>query len=185
MDKEYLRNYFLSKRRALTSSEAAKKSDLIFEALTHSDSYKLSSTIHCYIPITKNREVDTTRFIQKAITDGKKVSVPKITGKNQLTHYYIQHLDNLHLNSWGVAEPQEGEIALPTDFDLIVVPMVAGDMFKNRLGYGKGFYDRFLTGLDTYTAGVLFDCQIFDKQLPTESFDVPLQGLYTESAIIE
>lgn len=185
MDKEYLRNYFLSMRKTLSINEMEKKSKLIFQALLHSDIYKLSSNIHCYISIKKNKEVDTTDFIQRAISDGKKVSVPKVTGEGKLSHYYIQNFDNLRLNSWGIPEPQQGEIARPDDFELIVVPMVAGDSFKNRLGYGKGYYDRFLKRLNAFTAGVLFDCQVYEKQLPTESFDIPLRRLYTESVIIE
>lgn len=116
---------------------------------------------------------------------GKQVVVPKIMGDGKLEHFEINSLDELRENSLGVPEPLAGKKIFVDNLDLIVVPMVAGDRFKNRIGYGAGYYDRFLQNCPAPKIGLLFDCQLFDGTLPVEEFDIPLDILITESQRVE
>jgi 5-formyltetrahydrofolate cyclo-ligase len=117
---------------------------------------------------------------------GKEVVVPKMKRSGKLSHFRIDSLDQLTENKWGVAEPRGDKVNLvrPDRIDMVIVPMVSGDMHKNRLGYGKGYYDRFLEGVNAVKAGILFDVQLYQNELPTDSFDVKLDFLITESKIV-
>jgi 5-formyltetrahydrofolate cyclo-ligase len=106
-------------------------------------------------------------------------------GEGKLSHIRLDSLKDLRKNSLGVPEPVGGRKFSVDDLDLVIVPMVAGDRKKNRIGYGAGYYDRFLTNCSAPKVGLLFDCQLYDDTLPVESFDIPLDILITESERIE
>lgn len=184
--KEELRRFFLKKRQSLTKHEEKQKSGKIIEQLIQLKLFKAANVIHSYISIKKNREVDTTKLIKNCFERGKSVVVPKMAGEGKLEHFRINSLDELRENSMGVPEPVAGQKKIAVDnLDLVIVPMVTGDRFKNRIGYGAGYYDRFLDTCPAPKIGLLFDCQLFDGTLPVEEFDVPLDILITESGQIE
>ena len=83
-----------------------------------------------------------------------------------------------------IYEPAHGEVCPPEQLDLVIVPLVAADERCNRLGYGKGYYDQFLTHFPRPTIGVGFDAQIF-PELPTDDRDIALDKVYTESRLID
>jgi 5-formyltetrahydrofolate cyclo-ligase len=185
--KRQLRNHFLNARKRLSANDVYAKSRFIFTKLINTTVYKSAETVHCYVSINRQNEVETRNLIQYMLVHGKMVVVPKMGESGLLTHYKIRDLEELHVNSWGVAEPasnNENRIEA-AELDLVIVPMVAGDKQKNRLGYGKGFYDRFLNGINAFKTGILFDSQLCGKTLPTDKFDVQLDMLITESAIVE
>jgi 5-formyltetrahydrofolate cyclo-ligase len=185
--KNELRRNFLDKRQSLSEEKAELKSEIIVNELTQLTRFKKASVIHSYVSIKKNREVDTIKFIKRCLENGKKVVVPVMVGEGKLKHIRIHSLDDLSENSMGIPEPaldNSGPVSV-NELDLVVVPMVAGDRFKNRIGYGAGYYDRFLENCSALTVGLLFDCQIFDGKLPVQEFDIPLDILISESGIIE
>lgn len=183
--KEELRYHFLNERLTLSEKEVEEKSAAIINQLLQLSTFKEANVIHSYVSIKKNREVDTPHLIQYCLDSDKKIVVPKIRGEGKLQHVEIKSFYNLQENSWGVPEPGDGkEISVET-LDLIIVPMVAGDHLKNRLGYGKGYYDRFLGKSSATKIGLLFDCQLYKEKLPVEEFDIPLDILITESQRIE
>jgi 5-formyltetrahydrofolate cyclo-ligase len=73
-----------------------------------------------------------------------RIAVPRMNDRDELEHFYYEGPDQLMINSWGIQEPKHGELVHIYDIDLVLVPLLAYDMKGNRLGYGKGFYDRFL-----------------------------------------
>ncbi|MCG2589776.1 5-formyltetrahydrofolate cyclo-ligase [Rhodohalobacter sulfatireducens] len=185
--KDELRRNFLDKRKSLSEGKAELKSKIIVEELTQLNRFKEAAVIHSYVSIKKNREVDTIKFIKRCLETGKKVVVPKMVGEGKLKHIPINSLDDLEENNLGIPEPDEDNsnpISVK-ELDLVVVPMVAGDRFKNRIGYGAGYYDRFLENCSALKVGLLFDCQFFDGKLPVQEFDIPLDILISESRIIE
>ncbi len=184
-EKEELRNHFLKERKKLSDTEVETKSTEIIHRLLQLHAFQEADIVHSYVPIKKNHEVDTAQLIHHCFDTDKKIVVPKMLEQGKLQHLEIESFDDLKKNSWGIPEPDKGKEISVERLDLIVVPMVAGDRFKNRLGYGQGYYDRFLEKSDAIKIGLLFDCQLFEKKLPVEKFDVPLDILITESQRIE
>lgn len=183
--KKGLRTFFLDVRKKMSEKQVERKSSDIINRILHSAEFSEAENIHTYVAIKDKNEVDTIPFIKECFIRNKSVAVPKIVGDGLMEHILLSSLDDLELNHWGVPEPGEGQNIPVKKIDLVIVPMIAGDRFKNRLGYGKGFYDRFLLNCPAVKMGLLFDCQMYDKKLPVESFDIPLDILITESKRID
>jgi 5-formyltetrahydrofolate cyclo-ligase len=184
--KKRLRKRFLSARNTMSSNELYSKSRFITSKLINTEDYLKADVVHCYVSMIRKNEVETRNLIQHMLDHGKKVVVPKMEKMGQLSHYEIKGLDELTENKWGVAEPVKNSTLSvnKSSLELVIVPMVSGDKYKNRLGYGKGFYDRFLEGLHATKIGFLFDLQMYEERLPTDKFDVQLDMLITESKIV-
>lgn len=183
-DKKDFRRYYLKERSKLSVEDVRLKSKMAADKVIASDVFGQAKVIHSYIPIKKKNELDTLPLIKIAFSQHKTVVVPKVSDNNTLEHFVIESLNDLSTNKWSIPEPVHGKKIDPGRLDLIIVPMVAGDFDKNRIGYGMGYYDRFLSGLKAFKTGLLFDCQLSDRKLPAESFDIPLDLLVTESQII-
>lgn len=182
--KKELREKFTELRMSLDKKSADEKSNEIHQHLFASNAFKNSKTIHTYVSMNHRNEVDTFQLIDQALQMGKNVVIPRIEDDIELSHHQIRGTENLKKNDWGVPEPTgEGSVE-PEDLDLILVPMLSGDRFRNRLGYGKGYYDRFLKQTDAVRVGLLFDIQMYDERLPVNKYDVQLAMLITESGII-
>jgi 5-formyltetrahydrofolate cyclo-ligase len=184
--KSSLRKVFLKRRESLSRDDVSEKSRDILKQLSELISFKASDTVHCYISMNNRNEVLTGEIIELCFALKKQVVVPKMVRESRLEHYYIEQGETLHPNSWGVPEPESSpeRKAKISDIDLILIPMVAADREKNRLGYGKGFYDRFLSKTYAVKAGLLFDVQLSNETLPAEEHDVKLDLLITESGVI-
>lgn len=183
--KKKLRNFFLGKRKALSTQQVNNKSALIIGKIFALPQFHSAMTVHTYVPIKKNNEVDTFPLIKECMNRDKRVVVPKIAGEAVMEHMQLTTLKELEKNNWGVPEPNNNRKVLIEELDIVIVPMVAGDRYKNRLGYGKGFYDRFLKNCSAFKVGLLFDCQVYERELPVETFDIPLDLLITESYQIQ
>lgn len=184
-EKELIRQELMDKRRSLTKQQSAEKSKAIRSALLCLDEYKQANIIHCYISMDKNREVLTDPIIEHALAAGKEVIVPRVEKGGQLSHHLISDLHTLTENKWGVREPENERPVNPERSDIIIVPMTGGDRHKNRLGYGKGYYDRFLSEMQKpVKIGLLYNLSLQTEPLPVEEFDVRLDILITESEII-
>jgi len=186
--KKKLRETFLKTRDNLSKAVYLQKCTRIFE---HTCEWVNSLNInhaHCYLSINDRNEVKTDEIIGWLIRNHFTVSVPVVNfKKNTLEHYQISKFDNFILNKWGVREPKpEARIRRtePVLFDIIFVPVVATDREKNRLGYGKGFYDQFLSNTTAVKAALAFDCCISDQPLPVESFDIKMDLIITDRGII-
>lgn len=183
--KEELRRRLLKQRKALSQSTFKKASAEIIDKLKQEIEYRNAETIHCYVSMNDRREVDTRKLIKEMLSSGKKVVVP-VTNfqEGTLSHILLSSYDKLEANKWGVPEPADGKEVLPEELELVIVPMVAGDESCNRIGYGEGFYDRFLDQVTCSKIGLIFERNVVEK-VPVEDFDVPLDKIVTESRVIK
>jgi 5-formyltetrahydrofolate cyclo-ligase len=183
--KEEIRKKYLKIREQLSDDFVMKASEAIEKKILQSPEYQHAKIVHSFVSIIDNNEVLTHGLIQKSIQNGKTIVVPKMNNDGELKHIRLDSFNDLIPNIWNVPEPDYGEEIAESDLDLILVPMVAGDRFKNRIGYGKGYYDRFLQKCRCTKIGLLFSVQLNPDKLPVESFDVPLDILFTENERIE
>ena len=178
--KSQLKNQILEKRNALTNEEAAEKSKAIIEKLFSLDEYQKSKSVMFYVSI-KN-EVGTREAINESLKS-KSVIVPKVK-IGEIEPSLIISLDNLIEGKFGVLEPIESMIVPFKKIDLVIVPGIAFDKKCHRIGYGLGYYDKFLKKVPkAVKIGLCFDFQLVDE-IPNESHDVPVDIIITDENII-
>lgn len=182
--KESLRQQVLSERQQMDEEEWLHKSNQIIQSLLDTQYYNKASTVHTYVSMNKRREVCTDRLLKHLLDNHKRTVVP-VTNfqEGTLNHSEINSLDDLEKNKWGVAEPKSVHPVNIESLDLIIVPMAAADRSGNRLGYGKGFYDRFLSETKALKAGLIFSDFLFEE-IPVGEFDIKLDVIITEDEMI-
>lgn len=179
-----MRELLLERRGSIPEQRYRSRSEMIRTRLKQLALYGEASTIHCYAAMHGRREPDTFPLIEEMISEGKKVVVPVTNFSDKsLRHFRLRSTDELSPNRWGVPEPAGGEEVPIRDFDLVIVPMVGGDSGGNRLGYGEGFYDRFLANVECPTVGLLFE-ECYVEELPSEPFDVQLDIIVTDRKVV-
>lgn len=184
-DKSDIRKTYLQVRNSLSASEVNQKSKEITDQLVEQSYFVDAETVHIYASIKKNNEVLTDNVITTSLKMGKRVVVPKMYGGGELTHHAITSLDDLAPNRWGVPEPESRfQQVQPADLSIVIVPMLAGDYRKNRLGYGKGYYDRFLKQTDAQITGLCYNCTLSWVPLPVDSHDQQMDQIITETKVI-
>jgi 5-formyltetrahydrofolate cyclo-ligase len=148
-------------------------------------SYLAARAIHCYLPMRS--EVDTRPLIADALARGKRVAVPIVIPKaSELSHAWLESLadDALAPGVFGTYGPRDPHPAMPGEWELTIVPLLAFDRRGFRLGYGKGYYDRLLAASATITVGVGYAAREI-AALPDEGHDIPLDWIVTERELIE
>lgn len=148
MKKHQLRKYYLSKRKAISAEEIAIKSQQIKDLFFANFDLSKVKNLHIFLPIIKHNEIDTWLIIKylKQIIPAINIIIPKIISANSTLENYLFDGKKLVENSWGILEPsEENQVKiLPQQIDLVIIPLLIFDKNGNRVGYGKGFYDRFL-----------------------------------------
>ena len=183
-NKERVRKQLRENRSNLDAQEVAEKSIIIQQFLIDLDEFQKAETIHCYSSITKFNEIETNIIIDECLKSGKKLVMPVVAPEsNLLIHRRVNGSYSLVPNKWGVWEPVEGEEVNPTEIDLVVVPMVGADRQKNRMGYGKGYYDRFLGQTEAVKVGLVFECCLIEW-LPVEPHDILMDIIISEIGLI-
>lgn len=182
--KSVLRASVLKERARINSDTWKMKSDLIAEKVQNIEEFNRADCIHVYVSMNDRNEVGTDTLLTTILQSDKNLVVPVTNfSKGTLTHSMLTDLSDLKKNKWGVKEPVAIHEIEISNIDLILVPMVAADRSGNRLGYGKGFYDRFLNKSDACKVGMVFNEYLFDE-IPTESFDEKLDIIVTDSEVI-
>ena len=171
MDKKELRRQIAAKKRAMTGDEIRKKSaDLAQQFLQH-PLYREASTVYGYLPY--NQEVRTELILEQALRDGKRVAVPKVYGE-EMRFLYITELDALEEGYAGIFEPEADGPVAEDPTALVLMPGLAFDPQGNRMGYGGGFYDRFLEREPQHpTVALCYDFQMLPA-LQTQEHDIPV-----------
>ena len=179
MQKNQVRDQMRLKLSILSAEEREKRSLRIEEKLFHLEPFKKAQFICFYVSLAT--EVDTSRMIDKALAMGKHVLVPLSDRQTlELSLYQIRNRDALQKGAWGIFEPDPAKTHLvsPDKLDCILVPGVAFDSQHNRLGQGKGFYDRFLAKLSpkVMKIGLGFSFQKVES-VPVTEHDVKLDNV--------
>ncbi len=179
--KAALREKYRSIRTAMSVEEKAMRDTAIADQVRRLWQYQNNDTVLVYVstPI----EVDTHNIISRAIKDGKRVAVPRcVPGTRNMEFYYIQSIDDLEPGAFGVLEPNVTKSPLLTDFStgLCIVPAFSYDWNGFRLGYGKGYYDRFLSRFGGNIIGICY-ASCVQRSLPHGRYDRPVELLVTEN----
>lgn len=139
---------------------------------------------HLYLPISEKKEIDTSFILSVLQGKDKNVVLPKIDSKNKLKHYLLLDSTQLVVNTWGVPEPVDGIEIPPSKIDVVIVPLLAYDKKGNRVGYGKGFYDVFLSSCRPET--IKIGLSVFppeDKITDIEENDIALDYCVTPDGV--
>ena len=171
MDKQALRKEVREKKRAMTAEQIEKASEDLARQFCATAFYRDAQTIYGYMPY--NQEVRTEQILLQALKDGKKVAVPKVYG--DIMHFiYLENLDQVEKGYAGIPEPVADGPVANDEKALVLMPGLAFDYAGHRIGYGGGFYDKFLSAEPTHpTVALCYSFQMFES-LETEEFDVPV-----------
>lgn len=179
--KKELRKELIQKRRELSPSKKADSDLDIFNKLIELSCFKSAKKLLSYVstPI----EVDTLRFIDYCLESGKEVAVPQCVGENMIFRL-IKSRNQLKKGAYGIMEPDESFPAV-TDFEnsICIVPALCFNKSGQRLGYGKGFYDRFLEASGCYSIGICYED--FIRDFPAETHDKAVDVIVTDWRIYE
>ena len=186
MTKKEIRSYQKELRDKLTGEEQQNLSNSIRQRLFESKEYLDCKRLFTFVSFRS--EVDTIQIIQNALMDGKSVYIPKVED-DILEFYEIKSMNHLHPSKFGVLEPvgEEEYRYIPVQDNrqdnLILLPGLAFDSLGNRIGYGGGFYDKYLSShpeAEFYKVALAYDFQLMDK-IPSEKFDRKADAVLTPS----
>ena len=175
MNKDELRKTQLAKRLALTENEhrelSIKISDLFFLSFDLSE----VKAIHLFLPILTKREPDTWFIINRLREEFPHIHlvIPKVKG-DEMENILFEGNDQLENTKWGMVEPKSGVQVNPQEIDMVLVPLLAFDRYGHRVGFGKGYYDKFLAtckptckkiGISFFEEVIIDDINPLDKAL--------------------
>ena len=171
MDKKELRRTIRERKRAMTEEEIVSRSEKLGQLFAQSQAYKAAKTIYGYLPY--NQEVRTVPMLEQALKDGKRVAVPKVYG-DEMKFLYLDDLSQVEKGYAGIPEPiADGPVA-DDDTALVLMPGLAFDPAGHRIGYGGGFYDKFLAAEPNHpTLALCYEFQML-PELHTEEHDIPV-----------
>lgn len=171
MDKTELRRMIRQKKQAMTEEQIVRSSARLGELFAASEQYKNAKTIYGYLPY--NQEVRTVPMLERALAEGKRVAVPKVFG-DEMKFIYITDLSRVEKGYAGIPEPVDDGPEADDPTALVLMPGLVFDPKGHRIGYGGGFYDRFLAKEPAHpTVALCYDFQML-PELQTEEFDIPV-----------
>lgn len=185
MEKAVLRKSVIGQMSELTKSQHAQMSSAILEKLLVDPDFQKAETIG--VTISRWPEVDTIPLIETCWRLGKRVAAPKCFAKDRTMDFRLfNRLDQLEVVYMDLQEPIEAETEAvgPESIDLLIVPGVVFTQSGYRIGFGGGYYDRYLSGFNGNTRSLAFNFQLAGE-LPIESHDIPVDGIITEKRTID
>ncbi len=181
LSKKALRKEIRLERGRRTDEEIHEMSLSVLERVLALPEYRDAGTIYAYVDC--KHEVETRDLIERALAEGKRVAVPKVCGQEMIFYYISSLEEDLEEGYFGIREPKAGCPAQEPDA-LLLMPGVAFDEARHRVGYGGGFYDRFLeANPHLITAALAFEFQI-KKEVPFEDFDIRPAKIVTEKRVL-
>lgn len=185
-DKNSLRNRILNERNTLSKDEIEVLSSRILDRLLSLEAVMTASEVFTYVSF--GSEVDTFGLILTSLLSSKKVYCPKILERGIMEFYRITSLEQLVPGKYGILEPMGEELGyFRGSHQVMILPGVVFDPSLNRIGYGGGYYDRYLTTYDqgdTIKIALAYELQMVDL-LPVEGFDKKMNLVVTESTIYD
>ena len=171
MDKKELRKKIRDQKRAMSEAEIVSASTRLGELFLNCPQYKAARTIYGYLPY--NQEVRTVPMLEQAMKDGKRVAVPKCYG-DQMRFIYMDDLSKVEKGYANIPEPIADEPVADDPTALVLMPGMAFTKDGKRMGYGGGFYDKFLAAEPDHPT--VARCYAFQmvEDLPTEDYDIPV-----------
>lgn len=171
MDKQQLRKAIREKKRAMTPEEIERRSEILARLFLETPEYRQARTLYGYLPY--NQEVRTIPILEQALRDGKQVAVPKVYG-DTMRFLLLEDLTQVAKGYAGIPEPiADGPVA-QDPAALVLMPGLAFDPQGHRIGYGGGFYDKFLAQEPEHpTVALCYDFQVL-PHLDTQEFDIPV-----------
>ena len=186
-EKSKIRYDYLKIRDRLEPTLRYAYSNIILSKIKKLKEYQDSEIVMFYL--SYGSEVITDAMINEFLSDGKEVAVPVIQnpGDGIMTAVKINKIEDCYEKVYGIRQPEfdEQEVVAKEDIDLIFVPGIVFDINGYRVGYGKGYYDRWLEGTDiSKRIGLAFEVQLVDK-IPNGKYDLPVGRILTEKRIID
>ena len=183
-EKACIRQEMIAMRRNQSAAESEDKGRSIQRRLLSLPEYQGARLVHSFVSMPG--EIDTRGLIEAALSSGRRVAVPVVTkGRRDLLHAEIAALSDLRPEgTWGLYQPPPERIRpiAPSEIDLVVVPGLVFDPAGNRVGFGAGYYDRFLRGIHAPKVAVAYAFQVF-PEVPTTAQDVAVDLIVTEEKV--
>lgn len=171
MDKQELRRRIREQKRAMSEAEILRRSARLAELFIATPAYQSAKTLYGYL--SYNQEVRTLPILEQALRDGKRVAVPKVYGE-EMRFLYLDDLSQVAKGYGGIPEPIADEPVARDETALILMPGLAFDPQGHRIGYGGGFYDKFLAAEPHHlTVALCYDFQMLPN-LETDDHDIPV-----------
>lgn len=185
MTKQELRKLYSKKRLNLSDSDYVRFSRMISDRFFTRNDLNTISTLNTFLPIVKNKEPDTWLMVKRLKQEFPhiRISIPRVS-EEALSCYYYEGPDQLKISSWGIPEPVRGSMVDPIQIDIVIVPLLAFDEKGHRVGYGKGYYDKFMRSCrpDCTKVGLSFFPPVTEIKDIFEA-DLPLDEVITPDAI--
>lgn len=174
MDKSAARSEILNKLKNLDNREDVQ---YLYNQLFETDEWFAATSIG--VTLSTDIEIDTNPIIDKALSDNKRVYVPKVINKSDMDFIEYNHETRLFVNKMGISEPVDGQGININDIDLLIVPGMAFDMSNNnRLGYGGGYYDRVLVDYPGNTIALADRIRMYEKSIwKVDEFDQQVETI--------
>lgn len=146
MTKKELRTQYLAKRKALSAIQRRRLSEELCANFFKDVDLTNVHILHCYLSIERHHEPDTSLIVAMLQSEypGIHIAVPRVVSRSGIESIFLEPGTKLKKNKLGIPEPVGGKIVTPTDIDLIIVPLLCFEAYGYRVGYGAGYYDRFL-----------------------------------------
>lgn len=181
MTKDEIRNQVKAQRRQLTAEQIVQAGGRITDRLLSLDCCRQARTVMVYLSAFK--EPATDEMIKRLNSAGKRLAAPiSHTDTFTITPAYLGSPDSLTAGAYGIQEPSECLEAAVSDIDIALIPGIVFDKTGARIGFGKGYYDRFLAGFKGLKIGICYDFQVFDR-IPSSFHDVKMDLIITEKRI--
>ncbi len=181
MIKSSIRKSILKRRLALSKANLASLSSSIQTRLIESDYFIGAKSVAVYSPI--NNEVETDKIIAACFEMNKKIFLPKLH-TTDLNFLALQPDSQFQENKFGIPEICNSEAEIAGHIDLMICPGIAFDSKKNRVGYGGGYYDRYLTSASYNHLGMLGFSMQKTESISVDSFDIPMEFILTENGFL-
>ncbi|MEK6780227.1 MAG: 5-formyltetrahydrofolate cyclo-ligase [Bacteroidota bacterium] len=187
MTKSELRKLYSQRRFSLDEAECLRFSSQICDQFFIHIDLSFINIMHAYLPIEKNKEPNTWLILDRIKKEFPKIrmSLPRVRN-NSLENLFLEGAHQLEKNKWDIPEPKQGIPTPSAKIDLVIVPLLAFDQSGNRIGYGKGFYDKFLKECrpDCMKVGLSF-FEPIEKIIDVEEFDIALTHCITPTQLYQ